>query len=79
MLNDELNVTQGFEELVHTDKPNTSVSDYKKADTTDRRLNQATLIVDKQNQTIQALTSRTSNLESKQTNDKAELLAKFGD
>ena len=79
MLNDELNVTQGFEELIHTDKPDTSVSDYKKADTTDRRLNQATLIVDKQNQTIQALTSRTSNLESKQINDKAELLAKFGD
>ena len=79
MLNDELNVTQGFEELIHTDKPDTSVSDYKKADTTDRRINKATLIVDKQNQTIQALTSRTSNLESKQINDKAELLAKFGD
>lgn len=79
MLNDELNVTQGFDETIHTDKPDTSESDYKKADTTDRRINQAYLIVDKQNQEITALTSRTNNLATQVNNDKQELLNKFGD
>lgn len=79
MFNDELNVTQGFDEMIHTDKPETNESDYKKADTTDRRINQAYIIVDKQKQEIEALTDRTDNLETLEGNDKQELLAKFGD
>lgn len=52
MLNDEQDITQGLEENIHTDRPETSETDYKKADTTDRKINQTYLIVDKQNQKI---------------------------
>lgn len=52
MLNDEQNITQGLEENIHTDRPETSETEYKKADTTDRKINQTYLIVDKQNQKI---------------------------
>ena len=52
MLNDEQDITQGLEENIHTDRPETSETDYKKADTTDRKINQTYLLVDKQNQKI---------------------------
>ena len=55
MFNDEINVTQGLEELVHTDLPSETVTDYTKADKTDRRINETYLIVDKQNQTISSV------------------------
>ncbi len=55
MLNDEINITTGIEEIIHTDLPEQSETDYTKADKTDRRINQTYLIVDKQNQSIEAL------------------------
>lgn len=55
MLNDELNVTQGLEELVHTNMPEQTETDYTKADKTDRKINQTYLIVDKQNQKIESV------------------------
>lgn len=58
MFNDEINITQGLEELVYTDNPENSETDYKKADKTDRRINQAYIIVDKQNQEITSLTEQ---------------------
>lgn len=58
MFNDEINVTQGLEELVYTDRPEESVTDYTKADKTDRRINETNLIVDKQNQVIQGLVTK---------------------
>ena len=67
MLNDEINVTKGLNENVHTDKPIPSETDYSKADKTDRKINQTYFIVDKQNQTIQSVitqTTDTSNPES---------------
>ena len=59
MLNDEINVTTGIEEIIHTDMPEKSETDYSKADKTDRRINQTYLIVDKQNQTIDAVVKQT--------------------
>lgn len=67
MLNDEQDITQGLEENIHTYRPDTSETDYKKADTTDRKLNQTTLIVDKQNQKIEALISQQTEQSSKLT------------
>lgn len=67
MLNDEINITQGLEELIHTDMPEQSETDYDKSDKTDRRINQAYSIVDKQNQTITNFVSQTT--ESLQLND----------
>ena len=55
MLNDELDITQGLEEKIHTDIPEQSETDYKKADKTDRKINQAYIIVDKQNQQIDSV------------------------
>lgn len=63
MFNDEIQVTQGLVENIHTDIPEKSETDYKKADKTDRRINQTYLIVNKQEGDITALTSRTTALE----------------
>ena len=57
MLNDEINITQGLEENIHTDMPSQGETDYTKADKTDRRIDQVYLIVDKQNGTIESLVS----------------------
>ena len=54
MFNDEILVTQGLVENVFTEIPEESETDYTKADKTDRKINQTTLIVDKQNQVIQS-------------------------
>ena len=59
MLNDEINITTGIEEIIHTDLPEQSETDYTKADKTDRRINQTYLIVDKQNQQISSVISQT--------------------
>ena len=65
MLNDEVNVTTGIEELVHTDLPEKTETDYSKADKTDRRINQTYLVVDKQNQKIESLVSNVTEQNNK--------------
>ena len=67
MLNDEINVTTGIEEIIHTDMPEKSETDYTKADKTDRKLNQTTLIVDKQNQKIEGVISQIGDRSEKTT------------
>lgn len=59
MFNDEINITQGIEENIHTDMPEETVTDYTKADKTDRKINQTYLMVDKQNGIIQSLVDKT--------------------
>lgn len=63
MFNDEVNVTQGLEEIVYTDLPDEAVTDYTKSDSTDRRINQTTLIVDKQQNEITALVDTTEDIQ----------------
>ena len=63
MLNDEINITQGLEENIHTEILEQSETDYTKADKTDRKVNQTYIIANKQEGKITALTSRTSVLE----------------
>lgn len=65
MLNDEIAVTLGIEELIHTDMPEQSETDYSKADKTDRKLNETYLIVDKQNQTIESVVSNVTEQDAK--------------
>ena len=65
MLNDELEVTQGLVENIHTDMPEETETDYTKADKTDRKINQTYLIVDKQNQTIKSVVSQTNEQNKK--------------
>jgi len=55
MFNDELDVTQGLEEQVHTDMPTTSETDYKKANKTDRGIKQAYVIANKAEGKVEAV------------------------
>ena len=73
MLNDEQNITQGLEENIHTDRPETSETDYTKADKTDRKINQTTLIVDKQNQKIEGVISQIGDRSEKTTTITADI------
>ena len=73
MLNDEQDITQGLEENIHTDRPETSETDYKKADTTDRKINQTYLIVDKQNKKIEAVISQIGDRSDKTTTITADI------
>lgn len=59
MFNDDIQITTGLIENIHTDLPKESVTDYTKADTTDRKINQTQLIVDKQQGIIDSLVSST--------------------
>ncbi len=68
MLNDEVNRNPGVKETIYTVEPDTSESDYKKADKTDRKINQTSLIVDKQEGTIIGLVTKTDTIEETATN-----------
>ena len=65
MLNDEVNVTTGIEEIIHTDMPEKSETDYSKADKTDMRINKTYLIVDKQNQKIESVVNSVTEQNNK--------------
>lgn len=75
MFNDEALVTQGLQENIITEMPVVSETDYSKADETDRKINQAYIIVNKQNQTISQYTSKITNVE----NDNIQIKEKFND
>ena len=62
MFNDEVNITQGAEEIIYTDMPKETQTDYFKADKTDRKINQTYIMVDKQNGRIDALASSVQDL-----------------
>lgn len=65
MLNDEIVVKSGIQEIIHTEMPEQSQTDYTKADKTDRKINQTYLIVDKQNQAIESVISNVSEQNNK--------------
>lgn len=62
MFNDEVNVTQGLEENIFTEMPEETETDYTKSDKTDRKINQAYIIVDKQNQEINSVVQNVNTL-----------------
>lgn len=62
MLNDTIEVTQGLSEDIYTELPEKTETDYSKSDKTDNRINRAYIIVNKQTQEIEALTSKVSAL-----------------
>lgn len=73
MLNDEQVITQGLEENIHTERPETSETDYKKADTTDKKINKTNLIVDKQGQKIEGVISQIGDRSEKTTTITADI------
>ena len=68
MFNDEILVTQGLEENVYTELPKQTETDYTKASQDDRLLRKTYIIVDKQNQTIEATISSISGLNDELSN-----------
>lgn len=73
LLNDEIDITQGLEEQIHTDMPEQSETDYTKADKTDLKINQTNLIVDKQNQRIEGIISQIGDRSQKTTTITADI------
>ena len=64
MLNNEVDITQGLEEQIYADRLEQSETDYTKSDKTDRKINQAYIIVDKQNQQINSVVQSINTLQS---------------
>ena len=67
LFNDEQNITQGLEELMYSEAPEVSETDYTKANKTDQKINQTNLIVDKQSQTITGLITQNTEFANKLT------------
>jgi len=65
MLNSEIHLAQGLEEKLYIDEIEATETDYKYADTTDKKINQTYILVDKQNQRIEQLVSKTEEYEEK--------------
>lgn len=65
LLNDEISFEDGAEENIYTDPPAETTTDYKSADTTDKKINQAYILVDKQNKKITQLTQNVSEYDEK--------------
>lgn len=64
MMNGEFEITQGLRETLYTNTMTFSETDYKYADVIDRIERQATIIADKQNAEIEAITSRVTDVET---------------
>ena len=67
LLNDEVNVQQGLEELIYTNMPEESVTDYHTADTSDRKVKQTIFQVNKQEGQIQSIVSEIGDRSQKTT------------
>lgn len=62
MFNDEIQITQGLVENVHTDRPSESETDYNTTTKDDRVQNRTTLIVDKVNGQISSVVSKVDEM-----------------
>lgn len=69
MFNDEIIVTQGLEENVFTEMPEETQTDYTKADKTDRKVNQAYIIANKQKNQIELVTKEIKSVQDNLTNN----------
>ena len=70
MLNDEITIEQGISENVYTNIISETQTDYSKSDKTDRRINQVYLIVNKQENRINALVSEQKQIKKDITTSK---------
>lgn len=77
LLNDEINRSPGVKETIYSEEPETNVSDYKSMSKTDRTINQAYIIVNKQEGTITSLVSKTNTIDTTMNNNYQELNNKF--
>lgn len=73
LLNDEITIDQDIEETLYTDEPEETETDYKCADSTDKRINKAYILVDKQNLKIEQLTNKNTEFETKQVQQQQDI------
>lgn len=69
LLNDETYISQGLTETIYSESPNEMQTEYKYADTSDKKLNQAYITVNKQEQRIDAVV--------KEQDDQSESIAQL--
>lgn len=67
IFNQEIVLTTGYKQSIYTDMPEETTTDYKYADTTDKRINQTQIIVDKQNGVIQSLVDKVVDISATKT------------
>lgn len=77
LLSDEINRSPGVKETIYSEEPETSVSDYKAISKTDKTVNKAYLIVNKQEGQIESLVSKTNTIDTTVNNNYQELNDKF--
>lgn len=65
LLNDEINIEDGLTETLYMDEPGETETEYKYADSTDKKINQTYIIVDKQNQKIESVISNVTEQNQK--------------
>lgn len=65
VLNNEIIVEQDIEENLYLEQPNETETEYKYADETDKRIDQAYILVDKQNKKIIQLVNQNTQFEEK--------------
>lgn len=67
LLGDEATIDQDIDETLFADAPEETETDYKYADSTDKKVNQTYMLIDKQNQKIQTMASQIGDRSQKQT------------
>lgn len=73
LLNDEITVDQDIEEHLYSDEPEETETEYKYADSTDKKINQTNLRVDKQGQKIEGLITQIGDRSEKSTSITADI------
>lgn len=67
VFNNEIEITQGYKEIIYTDMPEESITNYKATDKTDKTTNQLYIIANKQAKEIEALASEVDENSEKTT------------
>lgn len=73
LLNNEIDLEDGLSESLYLDEPDETETEYKYADSTDKKINKTYILVDKQNQKIEQLVNETTEHEEKITQVKQDI------
>lgn len=73
LLNNEIELDDGLVEKLYTDEPAETETEYKYADSTDKKINQTYILVDKQNQKIEGLITQIGDRSEKTTSITADI------
>ena len=73
LLNNEIELDDGLSEKLYIDEPEETETEYKYADSTDKKINQTYILVDKQNQKITQLAEQTTEHETKLTQQEQDI------